>query len=254
MDREQAKPRHLRNAPIAEALIDLRFHRESQVTDEELDLISKSLSDEFPIKEDHHYGVFEHNLSTEDVSSKVTEQGLRGHILRTSDKDRAVQLMRDRLSVSHLRNYDKWESLLDDTKRIWCLFAEVIRPDVITRIAVRYINKLELPVPMDDFEDYLTASPQIPDGLPQSFASYQLRMIVPKNPMVAVVNQVFESVEVDNNGEQKCIPVILDIDITQKITLAPELEGFDGLIGNLRDYKNEWFFRSITEETARMYE
>jgi uncharacterized protein (TIGR04255 family) len=137
-----------------------------------------------------------------------------------------------------------------EAQRLWLLYKEITRPDLITRIALRYINNLNIPLPMRDFSDYLTAPPVVPEGLPQGVSSFLTRIVIhaPSIGANAIITQALEPVV----GE--VAPVILDVDVFK---LRPEgieeIEAWD-TIEKLRYFKNQVFFKSITNKLKEMYE
>ena len=77
----------------------------------------------------------------------------------------------DGFTFSRLKPYETWENLRDEAYRLWQKYREITSPEII-RVALRYINKLEFPLPIKNFSDYLTAAPIVPAELPQGVSSF----------------------------------------------------------------------------------
>ena len=156
----------------------------------------------------------------------------------------------DGFTFSRLHPYIKWEELRNEAHRLWLLYKDITCPDSITRVALRYINNLNIPLPIRDFDAYLTAPPIVPEGLPQGVSSFLTRVVIhePSIGANAIITQALEQVV----GE--VAPVILDIDVFK---LRPEgIEEKDAwdTLEKLRHFKNKIFFKSITNKLKEMFE
>ena len=120
----------------------------------------------------------------------------------------------------------------------------------ITRIAVRYINHLELPLPMSDFKDYLTAPPPVPEGAPQAVSNFLTRVGVhdTKRQLDANITQAME-----RSSKPNTIVIIVDIDAYKLGEFETKTEGIWDTLDELRNLKNEIFFSSISERTAELF-
>lgn len=73
----------------------------------------------------------------------------------TAGHKHIIQARIDGLTVSRIEPYETWEHLRDEFMRIWCWYEAIVRPSSILRLAVRYSNRLDLPLPFGDFKEYL---------------------------------------------------------------------------------------------------
>lgn len=125
----------------------------------------------------------------------------------------------------------------------------------VSRIAVRYINAIDIPLPMRDFGDYLSCPPDVPESLPQAIAGFLQRVIIPDPDTVSttIVTQALE-----NPGgvpmPRPHVTVLLDIDVfrTNPGTTWTEHDVWDGL-EVLRNQKNRVFFAYLTETAMEMF-
>ena len=71
---------------------------------------------------------------------------------------------------------------------------EPARPNRLKRLALRYINRIEIPLPIRDFKDYLLTIPEIAPGLPQALSNFIMRLVIPNPEMeaTAVINVIME--------------------------------------------------------------
>lgn len=235
---------HLEHAPIREALIDIRS---AATTDfNELGSAYIKFSDSYPTVENLQRREIGLKISPEAQLSKVEQQNLNiGYKYTSTDSKYIVQFRLDGFTFSRLDPYETWESMRDEASRLWTIYLSVAKPEIITRIAVRYINVLALPFPINDFKEYLTAPPEVPEGLPQTVAGFLSRIVL-KEPSInadCIFTQALEDVN------QDVVNVVLDIDAFMPFTFNANELDFWGKIEQLRNFKNDVFFKSITNKT-----
>ena len=242
--------RHLKNAPLTEALIDIRVGLPPVFDQKDFISLSKDISDKYTKSEPRQRFTATFGVEAGKPFTQATEsKGIHGYICKSEDGKDVVQFRIDGFTFSRLNPYSEWETVLSEAKRLWGLYSIKCLPELITRIAVRYINRLDLPLPIKDFADYLTAPPLVPDSLPQGVSQFLTRVVVHDADITANIIQTMKS-----SPKPDHIGVILDIDVFnlkedgfEESSIWPEFE-------KLRDFKNRIFFESITEKTARLYE
>lgn len=250
-----ARHRQLANAPVREALIDLRF--EPAVTLEVIDRFISKLGNEYGSPTDLWEAVF--GLMNQGAAA-ATHSGQRVVGRRVQSNGAAPQYVLQArtagFTLSRLSPYGKWQELRDEAAALWGSFRAVAGQVDVTRVAVRYINELNLPLPMSDFEEYLTVPPRVPSGLSQSVSGFFSRVIIPDptSDCVSIVTQVLDGQPVASPAGA-AIMVLLDIDVTRTLRLRGDeaTETFAAL-DVLRDQKNRMFFEHLTERTVEMYE
>ena len=174
----------------------------------------------------------------------------RGFMLRSRDGTRAVQLRRDGFTMSHLRPYQSWTTLLDDARAIWPRFVTCGRVTTLHRIAVRFINRLELPAG-PPLEHWLALHPQTPPALQQEPAQFAMQTvhIHPDSRAVGVVNLIQEFREPDQ-------PRVLLFDIDcyfHQLSMSAGESTVWNKLTSLREFKNDIFFGSITPNTEDLF-
>jgi len=249
MDNNTSFP-HLTNAPITEALIDIRVSFHNPPTTEELKNVANAIKEEFPLQTERNRTTISFNIQPEKTESSVGKES-NGLLIHTQDKKYAVQLMRESFSLSRLQPYLDWSELRTQTEKYWEIYADILKPDRVTRLAVRYINKLLIPTPIQDFSDYFTQPVEIPKGLPQGLASYMTRLVIPEpeTQSVAIVQQVLEG----STPEDK-VSILFDIDAFKFVDLSTnDHDAIWSILENLHEYKNRIFFNSLTDKTIGLY-
>jgi uncharacterized protein (TIGR04255 family) len=131
------------------------------------------------------------------------------------------------------------------------VYAKAVDPIAITRIGVRYINRIELQQGLIDFDKVLTAGPKIPEAIPQALVEFFTRVVVPIPDKGAIVTiaQTFEPAAPATTSGRSYPAVVLDVDAFVARAFEIDDPGAWAALESLRDVKNMAFFNSITEET-----
>lgn len=248
-DGDPKRPERLGKAPIVEALIDL--HVEPLLAGlDDLRPFEDLARAEFP--ERKRVIQWQSNVDLRDDEPKVTSPPpeVKGYAFWTSDKRRVMQARLNGFSFSHLAPYNRWPALRDDARGWWKKYCGESKATEVKRYAVRFINRLELPLPMKDFADYLRTMPRVADGLPQSLSGVFMRLVVPFPDGTAIITQTIDEAGVT----AEMIPVILDIDVFQTGTIPADGDELWQRLEKLRQIKNDVFFNSLTPKAWRLFE
>jgi uncharacterized protein (TIGR04255 family) len=154
-------------------------------------------------------------------------------------------------TVSRLRPYDAWEHLIAEARLQWGLYCEICKPEAVTRIATRFINRIDLSIDALDFDDYLAAPANIPTGFPQMINHFLTRLVIPDKDSGSnvAIGQALEAL----NAETRTVPVLLDIDVFKEVDLSIESEEIWTLLTRMRDLKNRAFFNSLTPKALELF-
>jgi len=244
-----ARYRHLNRAPITEALIDIRVKLPPEKQDPRIiqplhDRIRQHYPDQKQIQE------IKYEFKVGPPNTQTTTANHLGYRYTSADGLRVIQATINGFTFSRLKPYENWENLRGEAYPLWELYQETVRSEVFTRVATRFINVLEIPGPTIDLDDYLTAAPIIPKTLPQVYAGFFSRIVVPdeKTQTTAIVTQAFEP-----GSNPQITPIILDVDVFKVKQFANEADVW-ATIDSLREVKNRIFFDWITEKTAKLFE
>ena len=247
-----ARKRHLRNAPLREALIDIQF--DERLTVSAIDRFVASVSNQYPKRVDVFETVF--GIHVDGSPSEVeTSRSAIGRRLEADNRPYVVQCRMTGFTVSRLSPYGMWDELRTEASELWDQFqAEVGRLEV-NRIAVRYVNEINVPLPMVDFGEYFVCPPQVPEGLPQAMGGFLTRVVVPddEHNCISVVTQAMDGPPLEGRTGAS-ITVLLDIDVFRQGRLDPVRGDMWMRLDQLREQKNRMFFGHLTEKTVEMYE
>ena len=251
-----AKYRHLDNAPITEAIIDLRVKLPSEFQVKEFSRLRDVLRDRYPDFQERRLitGGFEIQAGKR-VMQALEDKGIDGYVLTSTDRKQVAQFRKEGFTFSRLKPYTDWEGVLAEAKSVWKVYEAEASPELVTRIAVRYINHLSvplsLPTPIDAFARYLTAPPNTPGTLRQVVSHFLARVVVHDIELGTTAN-ITQALQKSPQPDQ--VTIILDIDVFEQKETGFDEGDIWARFEQLRDVKNRVFFDSITEETARLYE
>ncbi len=243
------KQRHLSRAPIQEALIDVQFDPVSGV---DVAAIAAEFSGgQAASMFDVWQTMFEMKVGPNVEPRTNQSADAIGKRIDFPDRHQVVQFRNGGFTFSRLAPYDTWEEMTDAGLRAWWYYADRVKPEHIKRVAVRYINALHFPLPLDQFDRYLICPPVVPEEMPQGVAGFLSRVVIPKDGDVALVTQSIEGVVEGGNA----VKVILDIDVSHQCDLATDdFVRVESILARLRDFKNLAFFAYLTDEALEMYE
>jgi uncharacterized protein (TIGR04255 family) len=244
---------HFPNAPITEALLDIRVKLPPQTDLGKLAIFHDAIKQRYPVKQERvsWRGHIEVKASPVAQVSQSAEGGPDGYLFTSVDGRQVVQARVDGFTFSRLKPYDKWETLRDEARELWQHYVQIASPESVTRVALRYINRIEIPLPIRDFKDYILTTPEIAPDLPQGLGSFFMRLVIPdpKAQAVAVVTQTVESVDESSNR----LPLIFDIDVFRMAAFDVQDETLWEMCEQLHDLKNEIFFKSITPKAKELF-
>ena len=245
-------PRHLKNAPITEAIIDYRVKARSDLRPEDFAAVKERLSNRLPkVQEMRGLQATIQVQKGQGQPPIVQDHGLQGYWFKSHDEKVIAQFRIDGFTLNRLRPYTSWENIFPQAMEFWRLYLEVAKPLAVIRLAVRYINYVPLPAGAEKFENYLRAAPLVPSELPQYVSSFLTRVTV-HNPEDAIAAHVTQALQPSSDAQR--LTVILDIDAYKEAEFSLEDPAIERTLNQLRAFKNLIFFNSVTEETLRQFE
>ena len=199
----------------------------------------------FPVKKPMKHGQFQFQMEVDKPSeAKVLTEEALGFRCEREDGSEVIQLRRNGLTYSILKNYRGWEVLREASRDMWRAFLLASGPVNISRLATRYINAIEITLGAD-YDEYLTTAPRVPKSVPPVVTSFIQRVMVPfeKETATAIITQTLEVPS----------PAVLDIDVFTEVSLEGTSEEIWSRLDNLRDIADRIFFSSLTVKLIESY-
>jgi uncharacterized protein (TIGR04255 family) len=218
--------RRYANAPITEAILEIRVRQAAGISVNELLRCHAGEEKNYPVQKGLNVGVGHFEVGAR-VSAAAAAQHV-GFLFASGDEKQVYQARLDGFSISRLAPYESWESFRDEARRLWTVYRQAVKPVRVERIAVRYVNRLDLPGPRVELKDYLRTSPEIAAGLPQSLDGFFMQLQLPVEDIRArlLLNETI--ITPPNPG---IVAVVLDIDLFRSEDLP---QGEEGVVGQHR--------------------
>jgi uncharacterized protein (TIGR04255 family) len=244
-----ALPReHLDKAPIVEAVIDFRVFREPGVSADTFADIVPSIGQRYsqmgPVLS------FEARFGIE--SGKPIDPAQRTADLgwRYQTDTEVAQFRVDGFTFSKLEPYTTWEHVFGEAFRLWRIYLNLAKPKQLSRIAVRYINRIKV-VGDRNISDFLEAPPILPPPVPSLIRDFLMRVHIADESRGSAA-QIVQALE--PQFDPNVMSLLLDIDAYHERIPAPSDPDLPALFQQLRELKNRIFYASITEKCAEMYQ
>ena len=240
------------NAPITEAILDIKAKLPDRVGLNIFDEFQENIKDRFKDRKTKHS--FEAVLKFspgKDESSPITPKNrIEGYLFESKSEKKIVQARLDGFTFNKLRPYEDWNKFHSEARELWELYNKVVKPISVDRIALRYINRIEIPLPFDDFSEYILTNPQIAPGLPQALSHFLMRIEIPNDEIGAIA---IITLTIKKPTETQKLPLIFDIDAIKAASYTDKKPDMWNDFSLLRHFKNEIFFNSITEKTKELF-
>lgn len=241
--------RNLSKPPIQEAVMGLELSCEN-VSNEVLELIAGSL-----LAEGWSKNPLNNFSVTIGASESVEVKAPRpiGFVVQSKDAKTFFQLREKTVTVSHVAPYRGWEALKADARRVLDAYVKFTRATAITSISVRYINRLSMSANGHEaIAQVLVLPPLQPAGLQDgAVIDFLTKKVIKgiKGDMVA--NLTVGTIVAVPEGPHH--DLLLDIEISRKCNLAPNIDAAESDFLEMRAVKNTLFFGAVTGAAMEKY-
>lgn len=238
-----------KQAPITEAIFDVKADLDSRISIQNISEIHDRVKDFFPKSKKKIDFRSRLDFKDGEVSAATPESRVTGMIFSTEDDTRQIQFRLDGFTLNIQKPYNSWEEHFPQFLMYWDLYKAEMSPKNVSRIATRFINRIEIPLPHADLKEYLFINPLIPKELPQKLFEYFTRIVLntEDSRRKIIINQAFEGDQPTNT------PIILDIDVYQDEGIKWEnAKDFVSEFEILHDLKNKSFEGCITDLTRQL--
>lgn len=200
--------------------------------------------EDYPTREDIQQVEQQFQVETAAMTATTTQRQ-NGYRFISHDQKRIIQARLDGFTFSWLAPYENWEVFSQEAKKIWEIYVQTIVKVQIIGIAVRYINRLDLPLPLEDFKNYLRTLPEISPDLPQGLSEYFMRLQMPQEDIGALL---FINETIIPPKKDDFLSIVLDIELYSHTEIGQATADYWKVLDQLRIRKNEVFEACITDE------
>ncbi len=242
------------NPPIREAVFDVRYGFSQDVTIELLNKIVAEFEVEYPTKNIIYSGRFSFKVdasSSPEVDGSKSQHGFR---LTSKDGLQILQIRRDGFSFSRLKPYTRWEAFSGETRKVMAIFERITEPNFVSRLALRYINVIDIPASEFVMGDYFSTRLHIAEGLKCEVDNFFLNLTVvhPDNDVWAVINQTRQPSQSERGID--ITPILFDIDVFQDgVNFRPNSQEFWDRIEKIKEFRTMIFQSGITDKARELF-
>jgi uncharacterized protein (TIGR04255 family) len=227
-----------------EAVIQIGVQLPADVGLEQLAEMQTAFSDEYPQRQERR------RSAPPGPGGSEASSRLNGYTFRSASGQHVVGVQLDSFGVSWLQPYATWGQFRERARQRWHDYRRFARPSRITKLRVRYLNRIEVPA-KDSLEHYLLTRPHLSEGLQRYATSsffFEIVLDLPGGTTAAITEAIENRVRTPG-----MVGLILDIDVSRPHEAAGDDESIWAVLDELRAQKNNLFFKSITTKARRMF-
>ncbi len=246
-----APERSYRKPPVVEALCEIYF-ADSIWDDTIPGTFYERIKHEFPKKQQREIQEAQITLGQDTASAGV--QRLPSWLQFLSETSNTmIQVAENLLVVNQLhpyRHFEEWEQVV---YRALNEYKAAASPQTVSRIGVRYINRIEIPGTQVSMEDYFAIYPQLPISLGNRHRSFLVRVEVPQVDQGHSVLITFGNSEPPQAMGEKLV-FMLDLYDIAELNIPPDESELRAQIRQAHDNVVKAFEDSITNRLRDLLE
>lgn len=238
-------------APITEAIIDLRIAVRPGIDLELLLQLSEETRVRFPRIDPIYETTGILQVKPGSSASASAHQKQTGFRAISTDAKTVCQRQLTGFTFSRLAPYESWEPFRDLARELWDQYRMAVAHEAVTRIAVRYVNRIDLPESPVELKHYFRTSPEVSSDLPQFMEGFFMQVRLPQAEIesTAILNQTIVP-----SGKADCTSVVLDIDLFRDHAIPGDECGLWDCFEVLHDRKNAIFEACITDAARELFD
>lgn len=234
--------------PITEAVIEIRFSDKNlSVTD--LEKTAKKFKSK---KFYSHLQQFDEHVVDFNVVNKTAHTTNEPFFrVASDDLTQLVFLRKKSIATAQLAPYNCWDEFVTRFARDWALHRELLGAYAITRIGVRYVNRLDIPNngPIVNEHEYINVFPNHPPVV-GPFINYAIQTRSPIPDLGSVLNL---NSAVVASPLPKHTAFVLDMDFYREVGLPQNETEVLNFLNDIRAKKNEVFEACITDKARELF-
>jgi uncharacterized protein (TIGR04255 family) len=236
--------------PVLEALIDIKTRFDSPPELAKLGSFEQGEEERYPERKTLLSGA----LRVDPQANVVMEasQTVNGFRFSDGSNSRIAQVRTDGFAYSRLAPYSQWEEWIPEAERLWKRYVESFAPSSVWRIAVRYVNRVDLhPDRGDRLRDFLRVRPELPEEASGDIAGFIMRLELPQPQLEN--GMLILSIGRVQSSEEGTVSILLDLDVFQVADFDPKSESMWEALNRLHEVENSYFESFITERAREAF-
>lgn len=243
--------RHYSKAPIVEAVINIQVAYPKALDRQ----VIAAAQDRFASRFAHSRELDAVNfvVGPSEPSAAKTMLGVR---FANAENNRILQIRQEGFAYSHLAPYSQWETLRTEAQANWRDFLDVCGPTRVSRIGVRFVNRLAFPHPVGadsvDLDDFLTVHPVLP-SFGEPLSGFMTQVQIPQPSLAGQRPLALVTVASQPPTQPHTEAAVLDIDVFELADWAISDERIWAEIEKMRAIKNMIFEGALTDQLKETY-
>lgn len=239
--------RRYKNSPITEAVIDIRLALVPGRTVDSLLPIREQIVSNYPkqsetLKLEGRFGLGQ---------TATQQQTLTGYRFDSADGKYVLQARVDGFTFSRLAPYEHWEPFEHEARRLWTIYRQYADPVDCIRVAVRYINRIDLPKVPSEMKDYFETYPEISPKMPQIMDGFAMQVLISQGNGI-VLSLIQAGVPAPR---PEVASINLDLDLFKESQTDFSTDHSIWLfLNSLRDIADDTFESCITDKARLLFE
>jgi len=239
-------PRIYSKPPVVEAVCEFRFIGPAEPWDWTIPgLLYERVKETFPVKME----VRSVEVTVSQGAGQAVQQNVQTKMqFQSKSKTEILQVGRDLFSVNQLRPYPKWstfKTLISDQLK---LYRRVANPLRLSRIGLRYVNRIEIPRQTIELEDFFRIQTQVPQPIPQTFQAFVSQIEIPYEKQKISLRLAFGNAPPE---DQDHLAFLLDLDMFSVENQTPHLDQVPSWLEKAHDQLEAAFEAAFTEKTHK---
>ncbi len=241
----------LSSPPITEAVIQVSVR--GSATDHQFHRVVKEIKKSYPNHKPLQKLDFEVDAEAGQVGLAMNPREIADR-LSSEDEADVVIVSPKSVITARLAPYLGWTNLRDRARSVWEIWRRFIPYHPITRLGIRYINRIDIPVeehPLIRVEDFLCFYPHIPPVGGGPIFGYIMQSSFPLSEahwVATITSTIVNPSPVPNRGS-----LLLDIDVSRTQEISPKEDDVWQLIDEARFIKNAVFEACVTEKARELF-
>jgi len=230
-----------------EAVIDLRLESTPARKVDSIFPIHADISNEYPKRTDI-FKLLGKFVPGQPLTQEESHLGFR---YDSVDGKYVLQTRIDGFTLSRLQPYEHWEPFRAEAHRLWLIYRRFAAPLHCIRAAVRYVNRIDIPVIPADMKSYFRTFPEVSPDMPQVMSGHVMQLLMPQENEI-MLSLIQASVP---PPKPDVVSVNLDLDLyKESATEFSTDERIWDFLDSLRGIRDHIFESCITDRTRALFE
>jgi uncharacterized protein (TIGR04255 family) len=248
---DQTQPMNYGHAPITEAVIHLLTS--NTLSDTDRTKVARRLKELYPHSQPLLQQSFSININETGVPNVMVGPQPQGFRLASDDQADIAIIQHNGILISRLSPYPGWQKFRDRANAVWTKWRAAISNPPVSRIGVRYINRIDIPYgnePIINPSDYLLFSPEDPGISSAPMQGYLVQITKPTDAphwLASVTSTLVSPPPLLNH-----ISILFDIDVFRTEEIPRRDDELSAVVDETRRIKNDIFERCITDRTREL--